>query len=75
MVLHLFYISFNKLITNYTTIRCVSLSLFLTSFKYGISGEGNENSFTVTEFSYQLIRAEIVFSFQSSNLSLTFKCL
>lgn len=29
----------------------------------------------LTEFSYQLITAEIVFYFQSSKLSLPFKCL
>lgn len=62
MVLNLFYISFHKLIANYTTIKCVSLSLFLTSFKYGIPEEGN-NSFTMTELSYQLIRAAIIFYF------------
>lgn len=72
-MLNLFFISFHKLIANYTTVSRVSLFLFL-SFKYGLSEEGDENSF-VTELSYQLIRAEIIFSFQSSNLSLTFKCL
>lgn len=71
-MLNLFFISFHKLIANYTTVSRVSL--FLLSFKYGLSEEGDENSF-VTELSYQLIRAEIIFSFQSSNLSLTFKCL
>lgn len=73
LVLNLFYISFHNSIANYTT-RCVNLLLVLKSFKHGKYEEGN-NSFTMTELSYQLIRAKIIFYFQSSNLSLTFKCL
>lgn len=62
VVLNLLYISFHKLIANYTT-KCVNLFLVLKSFKYGKYEEGN-NSFTMTELSYQLIRAKIIFSEQ-----------